>query len=70
MNTGIDRRFRFFYLTSGGLSNQVQQFFFQGLKRRFPVETFPRAVIEQVNCMIEMFLRHRQKARVLRKELT
>jgi len=54
----------------GGLSNQVQQFFCQGLIRRFPVETFPRAVSEQVNCMIQMFLRHRQETRVVRKKLT
>jgi len=54
----------------GGLSNQVQQFFCQSLIRRFPVETFPRTVIEQVDCMIQMFLRHLQKARVFRKELT
>jgi len=54
----------------GGLSNQVQQFLYQSLIRRFPVETFPRMVIEQADCMIQMFLHHCQKARVLLKELT
>jgi len=48
----------------------VQQFFCQGLITRFPVETFPGTVIEQVDGMIQMFLRHRQKTSVLGKELT
>ena len=35
----------------------MQQFFCQGLIRRFPVETLSRTVIEQVDGMIQIFLR-------------